>query len=370
MRDFIRITVAVMLFSITSFALAESRVGDPSAALDIMRASGEGYRTASPGQPIRFPGDHLAHPDYRIEWWYLTANLTDAEGQQYGVHWTLFRTALRPGGDADGWTSNQIWMAHSAIHTPLGHDYEERFTRGGIGQAGVGLTDAGQFDAWLDDWRLLGKADSPVPGGLTTTVNEITLQLDWQTDLPWVRHGDNGFSQKSGQGQGSYYYSQPRLQITGQVTIDGTTIRLSGEGWLDREWSSQPLASDQLGWDWFSLQFEDGTSLMAFHLRQENAEPYVRGTWIEADGQSRTLEEGDLVIEPLERGEVVVDPGKDSRKFLPLVWRIELPGQNASWMVRAREADSWLATLVPYWEGPVSVEGSSAGVGYLEMTGY
>ncbi|MEX2319808.1 MAG: lipocalin-like domain-containing protein, partial [Saccharospirillum sp.] len=361
--------LVILVFS-TNLAQAENREPDPGAALDIMRASGEGYPITKPGQPIHFPEDHLAHPDYRIEWWYLTANLTDAKGQAFGVHWTLFRTALRPGSDAEGWTSHQMWMAHSAIHTPQGHQYEERFARGGIGQAGVELTDTGQFDAWLDDWRLLGTAESPVPGSLTTTVNDITLQLDWQADTPWVLHGDHGFSQKSGQGQGSYYYSQPRLQMTGTVTIDGDAIPVSGQGWLDREWSSQPLASDQLGWDWFSLQFTDGTSLMAFHLRQQNAEPYVRGTWIDADGSSRSLEEGDLLIEPLEWAEVVVDSGKDARKSLPLVWRIELPGQNARWTVRAREANSWLATLVPYWEGPVTAEGSSGGVGYLEMTGY
>lgn len=370
MKGFIEITAAVIVCSIAGLTMAESRDEDPGAALDIMRASGEGYRTASPGQRIHFPRDHLAHPDYRIEWWYLTANLTDAEGQQYGVHWTLFRTALRPGSDTEGWTSNQMWMAHSAIHTPEGHDYEERFARGGIGQAGVSLTDTDQFDAWLDDWRLLGTAESPVPGSLITTVNGITLRLDWQADTPWVLHGDNGFSQKSGQGQGSYYYSQPRLQITGQVTIDGTSILVSGEGWLDREWSSQPLAQDQQGWDWFSLQFDDGTSLMAFHLRQENAEPYVRGTWIDADGESLSLDESELVIEPHEWGEVVVGPDEDTRKSLPLVWQIELPGQNARWTVQARKPDSWLATLVPYWEGPVRVEGSSGGVGYLEMTGY
>jgi predicted secreted hydrolase len=263
-----------------------------------------------------------------------------------------------------------MWMAHSAIHTSGGHWYEERFARGGIGQAGVGLTDTGRFDAWLDDWQLLGTTDAPVPGSLSTTVDEMTIRLDWRADIPWVLHGDNGFSQKSGQGQGSYYYSQPRLQITGELTIEGTPVPVSGEGWLDREWSSQPLAADQQGWDWFSLQFDDGTSLMAFHLRQDNADPYVRGTWIDAQGQSRALEEGDLVIEPVEWEEVETGTGEDNLKTLPLLWRIELPDRDARWLIRARTADSWLATLVPYWEGPVRVEGSSTGSGYLEMTGY
>ena len=83
-----------------------------------------------------FPTDHGPHPDYRIEWWYLTAYLEDPAGVQYGLQWTLFRTAVAP-GEEEGWGSPQVWFAHAAVTTPESHFSTERFARGGIGQAGV-----------------------------------------------------------------------------------------------------------------------------------------------------------------------------------------------------------------------------------------
>ena len=99
-----------------------------------------------------FPTDHGPHPDYRIEWWYLTANLEDPAGVQYGLQWTLFRTAVAP-GEEEGWSSPQVWFAHAAVTTPEAHFSTERFARGGIGQAGVTVE---PFRAWIDEWRLEG----------------------------------------------------------------------------------------------------------------------------------------------------------------------------------------------------------------------
>ena len=118
-----------------------------------MRGNGAGYAQVLPGQSLIFPRDHAAHPDFRIEWWYLTANLTDARGRLWGVQWTLFRQALSPESSPAGWQSNQMWMAHAAITTPEGHFHAQRFARGGIGQAGVNqIEQDGYFNAWVDDW--------------------------------------------------------------------------------------------------------------------------------------------------------------------------------------------------------------------------
>ena len=89
-----------------------------------------------PDPPLQFPADHGAHPDYRIEWWYLTANLTGPDGTPYGLQWTLFRSALAP-RDGQGWDDPQLWMGHAAVTTPDAHFVTERLARGGIGQAGV-----------------------------------------------------------------------------------------------------------------------------------------------------------------------------------------------------------------------------------------
>ena len=346
---------------------------------EVLRRGGEGYAEVVPGKRLEFPRDHLPHPDYRIEWWYLTANLTDEQGRDWGVHWTLFRQALNADGDTDGWTSNQVWMAHAALSTPGGHRYEERFARGGIGQAGVAISD-GRFDAWLDDWQLRGTGREPLPGALRFSLGDTRVRLQLGTNTPWVLQGDNGFSLKSAQGQASYYYSQPHIRVSGSIEQAGQIIPVSGAGWLDREWSSQPLADNQPGWDWFSLHLEDGSALMVYRLRHVDragddavAHDWISGTWIDAAGNAEPLAADDIQLEALALHKVRRE--QDTGLELPLVWSLALPrgtmlGSLCHYIARARHPDHWLATAFPYWEGPVVAEGINPGVGYMELTGY
>ena len=93
------------------------------------------FALPEPGRVLAFPGDHGPHDGFRIEWWYLTANLRGGDGRDYGAQWTLFRSALAPEGADAGWSSPQVWMAHAALTTPDSHHVAERLGRGGIGQA-------------------------------------------------------------------------------------------------------------------------------------------------------------------------------------------------------------------------------------------
>ena len=126
-------------------ALAQSYAG--------LDNSAEGFATVVPGRVFSFPADLGPHPDYRIEWWYVTANLTDSTGNAYGAQWTLFRLALKPGGPQQGWANQQIWMGHAAVTRADLHRFSETFARGGVGQAGV---DANPFHAWIDSWDMRG----------------------------------------------------------------------------------------------------------------------------------------------------------------------------------------------------------------------
>ena len=257
---------------------------------------------ASPPPPpdpaFDFPADHGPHPDYRIEWWYLTANLEGPDGTPYGLQWTLFRSALAP-FEAEGWDSPQVWFAHAAVTTPEAHYSTERFARGGIGQAGVR---ADPFAARIDDWRMAGPSLDDLE--LTATGPDFAYDMDLQADGPLVFHGDGGYSVKSAQGQASYYYSQPFYRIEGELTLPEGEVPVTGSAWLDREWSSQPLAADQDGWDWFSLSFESGAKLMAFQLRQSDGSTYSSGTWIAPDGTTTALRDGAISAAPQVRTEV------------------------------------------------------------------
>jgi predicted secreted hydrolase len=307
------------------------------------------------GRVLQFPADHGAHPDFRIEWWYLTANMTGPDGTPYGLQWTLFRSALAPEEGA-GWASPQLWMGHAAVTTRDAHFVAERLARGGIGQAGV---TAAPFNAWIDDWAMAG----PDFGNLRLTAAgaEFAFDVDLRAQGPLVLHGDAGYSVKSAAGQASHYYSQPFYALSGQLTLPSGDVAVTGQAWLDREWSSQPLAQDQTGWDWFSLSFDSGDKMMGFVLR--GGQDYTSATWIAADGAVSALPDGAFSAVPLARSRVA---GRD----VPTTWGLRLPARGVDVTVTALNTQAWMATSVPYWEGPVVVSGSHTGVGYLEMTGY
>ncbi len=330
-----------------------------------MGATVEGFALPDRDRGLYFPADHGAHPEFRIEWWYLTANLTGADGTEYGVQWTLFRSAAKP-VEAAGWESPQFWMGHAAVTTDTEHFVAERLARGGIGQAGVTLGEGAPFRAWIDDWQMLSAAgpeeDALARLALTAQGEGFGYGLELAAAGPLVLQGDQGYSVKSAGGQASHYYSQPFYTVAGQLDLPTGPVDVTGQAWLDREWSSQPLAEDQTGWDWFSLSFDGGEKLMGFVLRGGEGD-FTSGTWIAADGTPSPLEPGALQAEPLELATVA---GRE----VPVVWRLRLPERGMDVTLRALNPGAWMATSVPYWEGPVLVAGSHAGRGYLEMTGY
>lgn len=339
--------LAVLLMLLPVQALAQGFAGLGTAM--------DGFTNPVRGKALEFPADHGPHPSYRIEWWYLTANMTGPDGTAYGLQWTLFRSALAP-HDGEGWDTPQLWMGHAAVTTPSAHYVAERLARGGIGQAGV---DASPFNAWIDDWAMRGATLDQLE--LTASGTDFTFDVELSAQGPLVLHGQDGYSIKSAAGQASYYYSQPFFDLSGTLTLPEGDVAVTGHAWLDREWSSQPLAEDQQGWDWFSLSFDDGDKLMGFVLRGTNE--FTAGTWITASGQTTALPDGAFLARPL-RTHVVA--GRD----VPVAWQITLPAQDLDITVAAINPDAWMATSVPYWEGPVTVTGSHPGIGYLEMTGY
>src|SRR6186713_2900125 len=132
-----------LLAGLSGKALAQGFAGlDESAA---------GFAAVVPGRTFTFPADHGPHPEFRIEWWYVTANLKDAAGTAYGAQWTLFRQASRPGAQQEGWASQRFWMGHAAVTSAGTHRSSETFARGGVGQAGV---EAKPFSAWIDSWQM------------------------------------------------------------------------------------------------------------------------------------------------------------------------------------------------------------------------
>lgn len=321
--------------------------------------SAEGFAAPDPETRLSFPRDHGAHPRFRIEWWYLTATLQGDDGRDYGVQWTLFRTALAPSG-GDGWASPQLWMGHAALTATDRHFVAERLARGGIGQAGVTTQ---PFEAFIDDWTMKAANGSGISDlSLHARAEQFSFDLKLTSDMPLVLHGKEGYSVKSDSGQASHYYSQPAYDLRGTIQTPDGRVSVTGQGWLDREWSSQPLAGDQTGWDWFSLNFSNGARMMGFRLRDSGA-GFTSGSWIAPDGSVTPIAEGALALTPLAFSTV-------AGRRIPTRWRLGLAERDLDIEVEALNPQSWMDTSFPYWEGPVSVSGSHTGRGYLEMTGY
>ncbi|MEL6266289.1 MAG: lipocalin-like domain-containing protein [Pseudomonadota bacterium] len=325
----------------------------------------DGFALPDRATRLTFPADHGAHPAFRIEWWYLTANLTGADDRPYGLQWTLFRSALRPPsevetqvGDGSGWESPQLWLAHAGLTTPDRHFAAERFARGGIGQAGV---IADPFSAWIDEWEMAGDGFDRLTVGAAAP--DFAYALALEASGPLVFQGDRGYSVKSPEGQASHYYSQPFLRGAGTLTLPDGTVEVSGEAWIDREWSSAPLAETQDGWDWISLHLDSGEKLMGFRLRDRVGPPFTSATHVTRDGVATPYGNGALTMSPRATSQV-------SGRTVPTGWAVRLPAHGIDVELDAVNPTAWMDLSISYWEGPVQINGSHGGRGYLEMTGY
>lgn len=337
--------------------------------------SGFTYQLAVPGRQISLPADHYAHPDFKIEWWYYTGHLTAESGRRYGYQVTFFRYGLRDRqNDAKKPPLfTDLYMAHFAL-SDLNEKrffFRERINRGYDDRAGAA---ADRYLVWNEDWKVEGDAKYHRIR-VTDPGTNLTLQLTPRK--PPVLHGDNGFSRKGeGEGKASYYYSLTRMKTEGELEIGGKTEKVTGLSWMDHEFGSDQMREDQVGWDWFSIQLDDQTELMLYHVRREDgsADPYSSGTWVSADGAARHLTLEDFQIEILDRWK-----SPKSGATYPMKWNIRIPEKRIELSVAPEFPDQELitkrSTRVTYWEGAVQVSGTAgdqpiAGRGYVEMTGY
>jgi predicted secreted hydrolase len=207
---------------------------------------------------------------------------------------------------------------------------------------------------------------------LHAALADQALDLQMQPLSPVVPNGEHGLSRKSAlPGAASYYYSIPRLSVRGSLKRNGTESAVTGTAWLDREWGSGALAPDQIGWDWFALQFDDGSTLMFYALRRRDGtfDPFSAGTFVDSSGRARALSESELLIEVLDHWT------SDRGDRYPSRWRLSCAALGLEVTVRPLLADQELKVRPRYWEGAVGVQGRRAGQaiagrGYVELVGY
>jgi predicted secreted hydrolase len=330
--------------------------------------SGAAFRKAYDVIPFEFPRDHGPHPDYRAEWWYYTGNLADQAGNRFGYQFTIFRRGIVPGEPEreSEWATHQIYFAHFTVTDVTGQEfaYHERFSRTSPELAGA--QSEPHYKVWLDDWSVEEIEPGRVQVKAQTDGTAIDLILE-QTKPPTLQ-GDRGLSAKSSEpGNASYYYSLTNNPTRGRVTTARGTFEVSGNSWLDREWSTTDLGEGAVGWDWYSLQLDDDREIMFFHIRREDGsvEPVSGGTVIYSDGSMRRLALDEVQITKLSTW-----TSPKSNATYPASWTFTVPSEGIDLRITPLLNDQELRVSFTYWEGAVKIEGTQSGYGYIELTGY
>jgi predicted secreted hydrolase len=345
------------------------------AGLFFLQSLAAQYRVALPRYRYEFPRDHFSHPDFQTEWWYYTGNLKSAEGRQFGFELTFFRQAVsRDPTKTAAWDVKDLYLAHLALSDLDGGKFyhAERSNRSGPGIAGASETNG---RIWNGNWQVQWEGGEQK---LQAIQERFELHLTLHSEKPPVIHGEHGVSQKSeGEGHASHYISLTRLATAGSIELDGKKFEVSGTSWMDHEFFTQQLAAEQIGWDWLSLQLADNTELMIFHIRRKDGsvDPHSAGTYVDAQGKTTHLRDGDFVLEPFAERWKSPATGAD----YPVHWKIAVPKLGIELEAKSPLESQELtgkSKLAPnYWEGAIALSGkrnaqTMSGVGYLEMTGY
>ena len=330
------------------------------------------WKAALPSWNYEFPKDHGSHPDFKTEWWYFTGNVRTQEGLEFGYQLTFFRQGIIDPQSLipkSRFIQRDMKFAHFAVSDLSSKKFRhfQNLSRGAYGEAGFDDEDR---LAWIENWTCERTGEHSFR--LKAADTGVALDLLLESPRAPVIHGSNGISQKSeGLGRASHYYSLTRMKTKGSIEIDGRQHLLTGETWFDHEWATNQLAANQTGWDWFSLQLEDGSDLMLFQIRTKEGgrDPYSSGTVVSQSGESQKIRLSDFDLAPVDWW-----TSPHTKAKYPIAWKISIP--NMELTVRARFPDQELASQpFSYWEGAVTAEGTNhgqpvTGKGYLEMTGY
>jgi predicted secreted hydrolase len=353
----------------------KTRWAGVSALLFVAIATTAQFRTALPGYRYNFPRDHFNHPDFQTEWWYYTGNVKSADGHRFGFELTFFRLGVdRTSKTPSFWAVRDLYLAHLALSDLDGGKFfhVERANRAGPGIAGASEADR---RIWNGNWEVTWRGDEQI---LQAIDERFAFHFTLRSAKPPVIHGENGISQKAeGAGHASYYISLTRLNTRGEIVLGNGKFQVTGSAWMDHEFFTHQLEPDQVGWDWISIQLQDETELMLFHIRRNNGsfDPYSAGTFVNARGDTRHLRRDEFSLEPMSA--TWMSPA--TRALYPVRWKISVPNLGialeASTSLPSQELASSAGFVPAYWEGAVSLVGtkggsSIGGVGYLEMTGY
>ena len=317
---------------------------------------------------FEFPKDHGPHPSFPIEWWHVVSDLSTSDGRRYGLQLTVFRRFNDSYNDANNseWNSNQLFMAHIAITdvSTEKHTAYESLQRGGeLGLAGA--HENGEI-IWVNNSILKRIPSSNEKWTLKVNHRDIKVDLTLSTMSKPVLHGNNGVSEKGPIGVSSYYYSIPLLKAFGKISVnDSAFFEVSGNSWIDREWSNGASNSDLSSWVWIALWLNENTQLMAYRTfsvsdKEVNTFDYLS-----------IIQDGKIDVLPNSRFEITKNRQcrVASQANFNCGYDIQI-GEHKSYKIIPTVDDQTHNGLFHYWEGLVDVYDNNGivGSGYLENT--
>jgi predicted secreted hydrolase len=331
---------------------------------------------ALPERTLRFPRDFGAHPDLRTEWWYITGHALGSQGpktsaRELGFQLTFFRTRVDATQSLQSkFAARQLIFAHAAVTDVQGRKlwHDQRIAREGLGLAGASTEDT---RLQLGNWRL---ERNPTTGQYSASLPtpDFALELTFNPTQPLLLQGRQGLSRKGPEAsQASYYYSQPQLAASGQISLRGQRFDVSGKAWLDHEWSQALLHPEARGWDWVGMNLDDGRTLTAFQLRRADGSAlWGGGSFRSAQEALKNFSHREVMFKPLRFWQ---SPLTQAR--YPVEWQLRTAAGDfvVRAVIDAQELDSRQSTGAVYWEGLSELfdsQGLRVGRGYLEMTGY
>jgi predicted secreted hydrolase len=349
--------VAIILVALLLASVTATRAQSESGA----RAAGTPAAESTRSESITFPEDDSPHSSF-IEWWYYTGHLFTETGARYGFEFVVFK------GEQNGAVAG--YASHFAITDDERgtFQYDQQFVLAS-GEATPPPTEPG-FDLRVGDWRMWGSGGSD---RLVASLPDYAIALSLEPEKPVTLHDHDGYI-TYGSSEYTYYYSRTRLDISGTLRVDGESLPVTGEAWMDHQWGYFTMFSGT-GWDWYALQLSDRTDVMLYVVPAQGTRPAILdGSIVAPNGEVTILEEGDFTITATGSW-----TSPETGVTYPSAWSIEMPGDAISLTVKPsmpeQEIDASATTGVIYWEGEVEIDGTHAGeavtgLGYVELTGH
>jgi predicted secreted hydrolase len=320
---------------------------------------------AVPVEPAAIPRDLAAHEWAQLEWWYYTGHLQDENGERYGFELTFFRRRIeddRIHGLPIGWVARTAFIANFALTEERTGKYWRAANFAVTPGNGGALFDRYQVTLW--DWSAHGDDQAHF---LKAQRGAYALELELKPLKPPALHGRGGIVRKD-EAASSYYTSYTDMEAKGRLRFAGRELKVSGAAWFDHEWGNMGTVTST-GWDWFSLQLDDGAEYMiyAIHAPGGGYTRFSAACRIDQEGTEECIPLDNVTITPLAWWR-----SHRSRVVYPVGWRLAIPGWGLDVTVFAILPDQEFSFLnLFYWEGSCLVLGKPAsGRAYVELSAY